>query len=138
LVAAARDPYVRCCVTDGVYATYTTIIPYMRKFVSIYNNSYWIQELLPTWFYGMIGRTALRQMGRRMNCRFPHLERAIAKLAPRPLLMIHGAADTYIKPDMARALFERAGEPKEFWLVDKAKHNQALNVAGDEYRRRVL
>ena len=52
--------------------------------------------------------------------------------------MIHGGGDTYIKPDMARALFDCAGEPKEFWLVEKAKHNQALHVAGDEYRRRVL
>jgi hypothetical protein len=24
------------------------------------------------------------------------------------------------------------------WLVDGAKHNQALAIAGDEYRRRVL
>jgi fermentation-respiration switch protein FrsA (DUF1100 family) len=52
--------------------------------------------------------------------------------------MIHGALDTYIKPEMARALFEEAREPKEFWLVAEAKHNQALQVAGDEYRRRIL
>ncbi len=52
--------------------------------------------------------------------------------------MIHGESDTYIKPAMARALFEIAREPKELWLVPGAKHNQALQVAGDEYRRRVL
>ena len=53
-------------------------------------------------------------------------------------LMIHGGGDTYIKPEMAQALFDRAGKPKEFWLVEGAKHNQALHVAGDEYQRRVL
>ncbi len=52
--------------------------------------------------------------------------------------MIHGGADTYIKPEMARALFGYAGRPKELWLVEGAKHNQALHTAGDEYRRRVL
>ena len=52
--------------------------------------------------------------------------------------MIHGGADTYIKPEMARELFDRAKEPKELWIVDGAKHNQALTVAPDEYRRRVL
>ena len=52
--------------------------------------------------------------------------------------MIHGGGDTYIKPEMARPIFEKAGEPKEFWLVDNAKHNQALQIEGDEYRRRVL
>jgi hypothetical protein len=52
--------------------------------------------------------------------------------------MIHGQADTYIKPEMARALFARAQEPKELWLVEGAKHNQALQVAAEEYQRRVL
>ena len=52
--------------------------------------------------------------------------------------MIHGGADAYVKPDVARALFDRAGEPKTFWLVEGAKHNQALHLAGDEYRARVL
>src|SRR5262249_55000204 len=59
------------------------------------------------------------------------------RLAPRPLLMIHGGGDTYIKPEMARALFELAGAPREFWLVEGAKHNQALHVANGDYQRRV-
>jgi len=138
LIAAARDPYVRCCVTDGVFATLTTMIPYMRKWITIYSNRYWIQVLLPTWFYALVGRAGLRRIRRNGGGRFPSLERALPRLSPRPLLMIHGGADTYIKPDMARALFKLARPPKEFWLVDGAKHNQALPVAGDEYRRRVL
>jgi fermentation-respiration switch protein FrsA (DUF1100 family) len=52
--------------------------------------------------------------------------------------MIHGGGDTYIKPEMAQQLFTRARHPKEMWLVDGAKHNQALHLAGEEYRRRVL
>jgi pimeloyl-ACP methyl ester carboxylesterase len=138
LLAAARDPYVRCFVTDGVFATYTTMVPYMQKWVRIYNDRYWMQWLLPAWFYGLVGRSGLRRISRERGCRFPHLERAIAKLSPRPLLMIHGGGDTYIKPEMARALYERAGQPKDFWLVEGAKHNQALQVAGDDYHGRVL
>jgi pimeloyl-ACP methyl ester carboxylesterase len=138
LLAGSADPYVRCFVTDGAFATYTTMVPYMRKWISIYSKHYWLQNLLPEWFYGLYSYPALGRIRRAKGCRFPHLERAIGRLAPRPLLMIHGGADTYIKPPMARALFERARPPKEMWLVDGAKHNQALQVAGDEYRRRVL
>ena len=47
-------------------------------------------------------------------------------------------ASTYIKPEMAKALFERARGPKDLWVVPKAKHNQALNVAEDEYHRRLV
>jgi uncharacterized protein len=138
LIATADDSYVRCCVTDGVFATHSTMVPYMRKWVSIYSNRFWIQKLLPVWFYGIIARTALRQIRRARSCRFPHLERVIDRLARRPLFMIHGGGDTYIKPEMAKALFKQARQPKEFWLVEGAKHNQALQVAGDEYRQRVL
>jgi pimeloyl-ACP methyl ester carboxylesterase len=138
LVAAARDPYVRCCATDGIFDTFGTMIPYMRKWIAIYSDRRWLQVWLPTWYYRLVGRAGLRRIARERGCRFPHLDRAVARLAPRPLLMIHGGADTYIKPEMAQDLFERAGAPKEFWLVEDAKHNQALQVAGDEYRQRVL
>jgi pimeloyl-ACP methyl ester carboxylesterase len=138
LLAACRDPYVRCFVTDGVFATYTTMVPYMRKWISLYSRRYWLQVILPSWYYGLVGRACLKRLERQRHCRFLDLEPAFARLAPRPLLMIHGGADTYIKPDMARALFARARQPKEFWLVDGAKHNQAIHVAGEAYHQRIL
>jgi pimeloyl-ACP methyl ester carboxylesterase len=138
LFAAAADPYVRCFVTDGMFATYTTLVPYMRQWFRIYNNRYAMQGLLPSWYYGLIGLAGLRQIERERRCHFPHLERAMAKLARRPLLMIHGEFDNYIRREMAEALFAYAREPKEFWLVRGAKHNGALHVCGDEYRQRVL
>ncbi len=138
LFAAARDRSVRCCVTDGAFATYTTLVPYMRQWFRIYNQSHHLHGLLPSWYFGLVGLTALRQIARERRCRFPHLEREMRRLAPRPLLMIHGGGDTYIKPAMAAALCEHAGEPKEFWLVEGAKHNGALALAGAEYERRVL
>jgi uncharacterized protein len=138
LLAAHRNPYVRCFVTDGVFATFSTMVPYMRKWVSIYSDKYWIQVLLPNWVYGLFGKIGLKRLSREKRCWFPHLERSIGKLAPRPLLMIHGGADTYIKPEMAESLFKKARYPKQYWLVDGAKHNQALQVAGEEYRQRLL
>jgi pimeloyl-ACP methyl ester carboxylesterase len=138
LMAAAEDPYVRCFVTDGIFATHTTMVPYMRKWIAIYSTRYFVQKVLPQWYYGMAARAGLRRIRRERGCRFPHLEHVIHRLAPRPLLMIHGGADTYIKPEMAQALFELAREPKELWFVDGAKHNQAPQVATDEYQRRVL
>ena len=101
-------------------------------------NRFLIQDLIPSWYFGLIGLVALRNVARARGCRFPHLEKAVARLAPRPLLMIHGGADTYIKPEMAQALFALAGEPRELWLVDGAKHNQALQVANGEYKRKIL
>jgi len=138
VIAAAEDPYVRCCVTDGMFSTRGTVVLYMRKWVAIISTRYWLQRALPQWYYGLFADTTLRRISRENHCHFPPLEQAVRRLAPRPLLMIHGGADTYIKPEIAQALFARARQPKEFWLVEGAKHNQALQVAGDAYRQRVL
>jgi dipeptidyl aminopeptidase/acylaminoacyl peptidase len=138
VIAAAEDPHVRCCVTDGIFSTRSTMIPYMRKWVAILSTRFWLQRGLPEWYYRLFADAGLRRIEQANHCRFSHLEWALPRLAPRPLLMIHGGADTYIKPEMARALFARARRPKEFWLVECAKHNQALQVAGDAYRQRVL
>jgi fermentation-respiration switch protein FrsA (DUF1100 family) len=138
LLAAAGDPSVRCCVTDGAFATYTTVVPYMRQWFRIYNRDYHLHGLLPSWYFGAVGLTALREIERERHCRFPHLEKAMPRLGARPLLMIHGGGDTYIKPAMAEALYQRVAGPKEIWLVEGAKHNAALAVAGAAYERRVL
>jgi uncharacterized protein len=138
LIAAADDLYIRCSATDGIFASHTTMVPYMQKWIFIYCRSTPIVKAIPLWYYRMAAYMALEQIEQQRGCHFSHLEDAIGKLAPRPLLMIHGGGDTYIKPEMARALFNTAREPKEFWLVDNAKHNQAFHLAADEYKRRVL
>src|SRR5438067_2521289 len=95
LLAAVADPYVRCFVTDGVFATYTVLVPYMRHWFKIYNDRYTVQAMLPSWYYGQIGMVGLHRIERARHCHFPHLERVVRRLGPRPLLMVHGAADTY-------------------------------------------
>jgi uncharacterized protein len=138
LVAATHNGYVRCFVTDGIYGTRTTMLPYMRKWISIYNTRYWLQRGMPDAFYLLMADAGLRQTERERRCRFVHLERYLRRLGRRPLLMIHGGGDTYIKPEMAQKLFEQVRGPKELWLVEGAKHNQAFHLANADYQRRVL
>ncbi|MCI0740123.1 MAG: alpha/beta hydrolase [Gemmataceae bacterium] len=138
LLAAADEPYLRSFVTDGLFAAFTTMVPYMRKWVSIYSQRKFICDFLPLWYYRLAARIGLRMIENERGCTFPHLEKALPLLGTRPLLMIHGAQDNYIRPEMAQELFEMALEPKELWLVPNAKHNQAIHQAGDEYKQRVL
>lgn len=138
LLAAANEPYVRCFVTDGIFAAHTTMVPYMQKWILIYCRSSHIARAVPSWYYRLMGLIAIRRTEKRRRCHFSHLEHVIHRLAPRPLFMIHGGSDTYIKPDMARALFDLAGDPKQFWLVNKAKHNQSFQLANGDYKQRVL
>ena len=62
---------------------------------------------------------------------------AVARLAPRPLLLIHGERDDYLPPDNAQRLFAAAGEPKELWLAPGSGHAMARLDHGREYVARV-
>lgn len=137
LLVAAEDPFVRCCVTDGAFGTLTTMIPYMSQWVMIYTKRKWFARWLPPWYLRIVAKDTLRQVEVERKVKYPSLAAAMGRISPRPLFMIHGGADTYIKPDMARRLFDEARAPKELWVVEKAKHNQAFHLAAEEYKRRV-
>lgn len=138
LSVAAEDPWIRCVVTDGAYATYTTIVPFMRRWVGIYVATHpFLRRLAPDWFYGRLGLAAVNAVAKRRGLTFLHLEKSARKLR-EPVLMIHGGNDTYIKPEMAVTLHGKIGSRvSELWVVPKAKHNQAMHIAGDEYTRRI-
>jgi uncharacterized protein len=140
LMLASEDRAIRCVATDGAYATYTTVVPFMRRFVAIYSPHKRIQRWLPDLFYGFIGWSGIKRVAEKRKVSFPWLESA-AKRVTQPVLMIHGGGDTYIKPEMARTVFLKLATPledKDFWLVSKAKHNQAPHVAPVEYPRRLV
>lgn len=138
LIVAAREPFVRCVVTDGAFATRSTMIPYMQKWATLYCSRFHFEKWLPDWAFGLIANFMLRSIGKHRNCRYPSVASSMAKIAPRPLFMIHGGGDTYIRPATAQELFARAQAPKEFWLVEGAKHNQAVAVANGLYSERLL
>jgi len=54
-----------------------------------------------------------------------------------PLLVIHGDRDEVIAQRHGRRLFEMASEPKEFWSVPGAGHNDLVLVAGEAYVERL-
>lgn len=54
-----------------------------------------------------------------------------------PLLVVHGSEDRLIQPTLGRALYERAGGPKRFVLVEGGTHHNTNAVGQPEYRRAV-
>lgn len=46
----------------------------------------------------------------------------VGKIAPRPLILIHGSEDDVVPISHARRLFEKAGEPKKLVVIEGAGH----------------
>jgi len=54
-----------------------------------------------------------------------------------PSLFLHGDRDEVVPIALGRALFQAANEPKEFWELRGAGHNNLAEVAGPAYRERL-
>jgi uncharacterized protein len=54
-----------------------------------------------------------------------------------PLLVVHGANDNLIKPELGKALYERARQPKRFVLVEGGTHHNTNAVGQLLYRQAV-
>ena len=52
-----------------------------------------------------------------------------------PLLVVHGADDSLIKPELGRKLFEAAMAPKAFVLVEGGSHHNTNSVGQAQYRQ---
>jgi abhydrolase domain-containing protein 17 len=54
-----------------------------------------------------------------------------------PVLIIHGSKDRIIHPRHGRDLYRAANEPKHYWEVNGAGHNDLSFVAGRDYWARI-
>ena len=59
----------------------------------------------------------------------------VGRIAPIPLLLVHGDADHYFPVEHPQALFDAANEPKELWLLEGFGH--AENAATPEVLDRI-
>jgi len=55
-----------------------------------------------------------------------------------PVLVIHGDRDTLVPIQQGRAVFDAAPEPKEFYTIEGANHNDTYVVGGEPYFERLL
>jgi pimeloyl-ACP methyl ester carboxylesterase len=50
----------------------------------------------------------------------------VVKIAPTPVLVVHGTKDQFFPPEEAQLLFENAHDPKELWMVDGGGHAEGF------------
>ncbi len=137
LCVAADEPAAWGVVTDGAFPTRGTVLTYVLRWAEIYvaNPVFW--KYMPTAIFAFVGWAGRVRAERRRGRKYADVERAAARLSPRPWLQIHGERDGYIGPQIARELNRCAREPKELWLVPQAKHNRCREVDPAGYRAQV-
>ncbi|HLH62413.1 MAG TPA: alpha/beta hydrolase [Ktedonobacteraceae bacterium] len=111
IMATARNESVEAIVADSAFATQWGVVDYnFRRAVRIPSAPFtWVADYLLGW---------------RAGYHFHQVEplREIARIVPRPILIIHGDKDSIVDPRDATLLYNAAGEPKELWIGAGADH----------------
>lgn len=126
IYAAAQEPAIKAVVTDSAYAT---LGEYMERAFGPYFIFIPGTRFTSMMLYG-IDYASVRPVD------------VIAKIAPRPIFLIQGAADTDILPsnmtDLATAASTAPGAHVQTWLVPHAHHIQAYNLYRNTYIDRLV
>ncbi len=129
LSAAPMHPLIRVVVADGAFAEVRTLIEGALR--ERYNPG----PLTPWLAWAIV-----QAMGWRAAANLAQADplRVVGQLAPRAVLLIHGARDPYVPMDSIRALYRAARPPKALWVVPEAGHREAAQLRPQEYERRVV
>jgi dipeptidyl aminopeptidase/acylaminoacyl peptidase len=134
LLAAAREPAIRAVVSDSAYADAAPLlereipkrtVAVVGRIPGVFAPSALVMARI---LYG-VDLFAARPVD------------TIARIAPRPLLLIHGTADDYVPisnfQQLDAAATATAGAQVTTWVVPNARHAQAFKNTGSAYVARV-
>ena len=138
MLAAESAPIVKCFMTDGVFSTDAAWEYFMKRWAYLFAKVRFVYENHPPQFWKMLRWILERCTKRALNCRYPSVRRAVARMGPTPWFIVHGQRDSYLPLESARDLYDLASEPKYMWLVPGSKHNQAVLRHPEEYARRTV
>lgn len=62
----------------------------------------------------------------------------VGKLAPVPLLVVHGTRDEVVPFSQGKQLFDKAHEPKTLFEVKAGRHGDSLSRDGGDFRKKML
>jgi uncharacterized protein len=126
IMAAARDKRIAAVVADSSFATLTDIA--CAGIRAVYHLPEFPFGLLSIRFCELLTHARIRE-NRPVD--------AVAAIAPRPLLIVHGADDTFVPVAQAHQLYAAASAPKDLWIVPDNGHAATFALQLDEYATRL-
>jgi fermentation-respiration switch protein FrsA (DUF1100 family) len=129
LLAAAAEPALRAIISDSAFADAPSLI-----------RSRWNQIGLPSWL--LSSALLAGQLLYGVNYDQARPVAVVARIAPRPILFIHGTADSTVPIANMDRLVAAASQPPnahiEVWKVPGAHHVQAFSLMTEAYVQRMV
>lgn len=122
--AAAEDPDVGVLVLDSAFAEVYPVIQGQWRTASGLPDMFLPSTMLVARWLTGYDLTSSRSVDE------------LARLTPRPILIIHSALDSYVPAEQARRL-HAAAAASEYWETSDAKHSRNYNTYSQEYVEKV-
>ncbi|KAG8343435.1 putative Ankyrin repeats (many copies) [Trypanosoma vivax] len=138
IMAAAIDKTIDLIIAENAILTCETLQD--QQIVSTLGG-YFSRRAYSKFFFMLFRRTSSFWLNYRIgnkpsrHCQALH---CIAKISPRPILLMHGTEDKLVPCRHSLKLFEVASEPKVLYISKGAFHCGLYNTHKDEYERQVL
>lgn len=126
ILGAARDPRIKAVVDDSGFSDAPKVI----------DSSFEHFIGLPAFPFAPV-TIAIAQLRIRQNITGVQPVNEIARISPRPLLIVHCLGDRVVPPPNSERNLQAAREPKEVWWIPTGGHIDGHTVAREEYERRV-
>lgn len=124
LLSAARNPDIQAVVAVAPFASAREVWTANRPSFLPHFVLNWIRRVVE-WHKGISLATI-------------ELPQLVSRIAPRPLLLVHGGQDERIPVSQAEALFAAAGPPKALWLLDGETHQSIRSHGLEAHIDRVI
>lgn len=121
ILAAAQYPEIEALFVDSAFASMEDEFDYLIPYPILNPLAKMLAELRTG-----IPLDALRPVD------------VIGKISPRPVYIVHSAADRVAPPDAGQALYDAAREPKFLWLEEGVPHQQIFLANPQRYKRRLI
>jgi len=138
ILASVGLEEVKAIATDGAFSSDTTLEYLCRRFAVTFARIRIVAENHPPMFWRFFRWLLFRELARRSKCRFPSVRKAMVRLGPKPILLIHGEKDSYIPIAQSQALHDLARGSKYLWIVPEARHNQSVLIQPAAYAQRIV
>lgn len=128
ILAAAEDPRIAAVIADSPFARLRWAVAEVARL-----------RRYPALLAPLVAQVACRSLARTLRyplTAFDPIE-VVERIAPRPLLLIHGERDEIINVRHSRLVFERAREPKALWVLPGLLHCRGLEDACEAYGERI-
>lgn len=138
ILAAEGCASVKAIVTDGAFSSDLTLEHFMKRWAKIFAKVRVVYENHPPEFWRFLRWCLFLTCRVKYKCVYPSARKALMRMLPRPILFIHGERDSYIPIETSRRLYALSSQPRYLWIVPKAKHNQCVDIAPEEYARHTV